>query len=308
MGTECEFKAFAADEALVDQAFARGFDEFDRLEALTTSWRSTSEVAHINDNAGKKPVAVSPDTLAIIEKSLWVSSLTDGAFDITIGVYKGLWKFDEDKDGTLPDPKEVKRRRALVSWHDVIINKHKGTVMLRRPGQAINLGGIAKGYAVDAAVRAIRAAGLRDFIVKAGGDLFAAGRKGDRQWRVGIQDPRAPHGQIIFELAITDQAFNTSGDYERYVIRDGVRYHHILDARTGFPARTSRSVTLLAPDSFTADALDTAIFAVGPERGLKILKGIPGLEAVIVDAKNQVHVTAGLKDRLIKHADPTDGI
>jgi thiamine biosynthesis lipoprotein len=308
MGTECEFKAFAADEALVDRAFARGFDEFDRIEALTTSWRPSSEVMRINEAAGRHPVRVSKDTLAIIEKSLWVSGLTDGAFDITIGVYKGLWKFDEDKDGTLPDPAEVERRRTLVSWRDVIVDAKKKTVMLRRRGQAINLGGIAKGYAVDAAVRAIRAAGLHDFIVKAGGDLFAAGGKGDRPWRVGIQDPRAPHGQIIFDLPVTDQAFNTSGDYERYVIRDGVRYHHILDARTGFPARGSRSVTLLAKDSFTADALDTAIFAVGPERGLKIVAGIPDLEAVIVDAKNQVHVTAGLRGRLVKHADPTDGL
>jgi thiamine biosynthesis lipoprotein len=308
MGTECEFKAFAADEALVDRAFARGFDEFDRIEALTTSWRSDSEVARINDAAGKKPVPVSKDTLAIIEKSLWVSSLTDGAFDITIGVYKGLWKFDEDRDGTLPDPKEVERRQKLVSWHDVIVDRKKRTVMLRRPGQAINLGGIAKGYAVDAAVKVIRQAGLHDFIVKAGGDLFAAGRKGDRAWRVGIQDPRAPHGQIIFELPVTDQAFNTSGDYERFVIKDGVRYHHILDARTGFPAKESRSVTLLAGDSFTADALDTALFAVGPERAMKIVAGIKNLEAVIVDAHNQVHVTPGLREKLVKHADPTDGI
>ena len=308
MGTECEFKAFAADEALVDRAFARGFAEFDRIEALTTSWQPTSEVSRINEAAGKKAIKVSPDTLAVIEKAAWVSGLTDGAFDITIGVYKGLWKFDEDRDGSLPDPREVARRRRLVSWKDVLIDKHKQTVMLRRTGQAINLGGIAKGYAVDAAVKAIRAAGLRDFIVKAGGDLFAAGRKGERQWRVGIQDPRAPHGQIIFELPVTDQAFNTSGDYERFIIRDGVRYHHILDARTGFPARGTRSVTLLAPDAFTADALDTALFAVGPERALKIVAGIPGLQAVIVDAKNQVHVTPGLKDKLVKRADPTDGL
>jgi thiamine biosynthesis lipoprotein len=308
MGTECEFKAFAADEALVDRAFARGFAEFDRIEALTTSWQPTSEVSRINQAAGKKAIKVSPDTLAILEKSAWVSGLTDGAFDITIGVYKGLWKFDEDRDGSLPDPREVARRRRLVSWKDVILDKHKQTVMLRRSGQAINLGGIAKGYAVDAAVKAIRAEGLRDFIVKAGGDLFAAGRKGERQWRVGIQDPRAPHGQIIFELPVTDQAFNTSGDYERFIIRDGVRYHHILDARTGFPARGTRSVTLLAPDAFTADALDTALFAVGPERALKIIAGIPGLQAVIVDAKNQVHVTPGLKDKLVKHGDPTDGL
>jgi thiamine biosynthesis lipoprotein len=308
MGTECEFKAFASDEDLVDRAFARGFDEMDRIEALTTTWRSSSEVSRINEAAGREAIKVSPDTLAIIEKSLWVSQLTDGGFDITVGAYKGLWKFDEDNDGSLPDPREVERRHALVNWHDIIVDHAASTVMLRRPGQAITLGGIAKGYAVDAAVRAIRAGGLRDFIVHAGGDLFAAGRRGDREWRVGIQDPRGPHGKIIFELSLSDQAFNTSGDYERYILRDGVRYHHILDARTGFPARRARSVTLLARDSFTADALDTGIFVVGAERGMKIVDGVPELEAVIVDDKNQVHISPGLHGRLFKRADPTPGI
>jgi thiamine biosynthesis lipoprotein len=307
MGTECELKAFAADEILVDRAFARGFDELDRIEALTTSWRSSSDVSRINEAAGKAAVNVARDTLAIIEKSLWVSQLSAGAFDITVGVYRGLWKFDEDNDGSLPDRAEVERRHALVDWHDVIVDRAASTVRLRRPGQAINLGGIAKGYAVDAAVAAIRAAGLRDFIVHAGGDLFAAGRKGDREWRVGIQDPRGPHGRIIYELALTDQAFNTSGDYERFIMHDGVRYHHILDARTGFPARASRSVTLLAKDSFTADALDTALFAIGPERAMRIVEDLPDVEAVIVDGDNRVHVSAGLHERLVKRADPTPG-
>jgi thiamine biosynthesis lipoprotein len=307
MGTECELKGYGPDEALIDSAFVSGFEAIDRVEALTTSWRDSSEVARINQAAGKSAVKVAPETLAIIEKSLWVSQLTDGAFDITVGVFKGLWKFDEDNDGSLPERAEVERRRALVDWHDVIVDHAASTVKLRRPGQSINLGGIAKGYAVDAAVAAIRAAGVRDFIVHAGGDLFAAGRKGDREWRVGIQDPRGPHGRIIFELALTDQAFNTSGDYERFIMRDGVRYHHILDARTGFPARAARSLTLLARDSFTADALDTALFVVGPERALKIVEGLPDIEVVVVDAANKVHISPGLHGRLIKRADPTPG-
>jgi thiamine biosynthesis lipoprotein len=308
MGTECEFKAFHPDEALVERAFERGFAEMDRLEALMTSWRETSEVSAINAAAGKEAVKVSADTLAVIEKAQWVAGLSDGAFDITIGVYKGLWKFDEDNDGTLPDPKEVAKRRRLVDWHDVIVDHAAGTVKLRRAGQKINLGGIAKGYAVDAAVRSIRAAGLEDFIVHAGGDLYAAGHKGNRDWRVGIQDPRGPHGKIIFELQVRDQAFNTSGDYERFTIKNGVRYHHILDARTGFPARGCRSVTILARDSFTADALDTAIFAVGPERGMRIVEDLPDVEAVIVDSDNEVHVSSGLEGKLVKHGDPSPGI
>ncbi len=307
MGTVCEFQAFAIDDAKVEAAFSRGLDEFDRLEALMTSWRPNSEVSRVNDAAGKEAVKVSPDTLAVIRKAQWVSKLTDGAFDITVGVYKGLWKFDEDNDGTVPARKDVERRRKLVNWQDVIVDEAAGTVMLRRAGQRMNLEGLAKGYAVDAAVKAIRDAGVRDFIVHAGGDLFAAGRRGTRAWRVGIQDPRGPHGKIIYELSLSDQAFNTSGDYERFVIKDGVRYHHILDARTGFPARGMRAITVLASDAFTADTLDTALFAVGPERALKIAESLSGVEVVIIDAKNSVLISTGLQTTIVKRGDPTPG-
>jgi len=267
-----------------------------------------SDVVRINAGAGKPAaVTVSDETMQVIEASLDMSRKSEGAFDITYAAMRGLWKFDEDLDRHIPSAAEIERRRQLINYRDVIVDARKHTVRLKRAGMRLGLGGIAKGYAVDAAVAVIRAAGLRDFIVHAGGDLFAAGRKGDREWRVGIQDPRGPHGRIIYELALTDQAFNTSGDYERFIMRDGVRYHHILDARTGFPARASRSVTLLAKDSFTADALDTALFAVGPERAMKIVEDLPDVEAVIVDADNHVHVSAGLHGRLVKRADPTPG-
>ena len=243
----------------------------------------------------------------MVNKGLWVAGLSRGAFDITVGVFKGLWKFDEDNDETIPDPAEVRRRRRLVDYHDVLVNESAGTVKLRRPGQRLNLEGLAKGYGVDAAVRVMRAAGLRDFIFHAGGDLFASGRKGDRDWRVGIQDPRAPRGHIIFEVPLSDQAFNTSGDYERFILKDRVRYHHILDARTGFPARGCRSVTILANDAFTADTLDTAVFAVGAKLGMKIIEDQPGVEGVIVDADNQVHISSGLAGKIIKRGDPTPG-
>jgi FAD:protein FMN transferase len=308
MGTACEVKAFHHDEAFVRQAVLRGLAEMDRIEALMTSWTDTSEVAAINRAAGKAAVPVSPDTLAVVKKGLWVAELSRGAFDITVGVFKGLWKFDEDNDGTIPDPREVKKRVKLVNWRDVLVDDQAGTVKLRRPGQRLNLEGLAKGYGVDAAVRAIRQSGLRDFIFHAGGDLFAAGRRGDREWRVGIQDPRAPRGKIIFELSLSDRAFNTSGDYERSIVKNGVRFHHILDARTGFPARGCRSVTILAEDAFTADTLDTAIFAVGPELGMKMIEDAPGVEGVIVDAENHVHVSSGLQGRIIKRGDPTPGL
>jgi thiamine biosynthesis lipoprotein len=307
MGTSCEVKAYHHDEALVRRAVAAGLAEMDRIESLTTSWTNTSDVARINQAAGEQAVVVAPETLAVVQKGLWVGALSRGAFDITVGVYKGLWKFDQDNDETIPDPAEVRRRRKLINYRDVVVDEAARTVKLRRPGQRLNLEGLAKGYGVDAAVRAMRAAGLRDFIFHAGGDLFASGRKGDRDWRVGIQDPRAPRGRIIFEIPLSDKAFNTSGDYERFVFKDGVRYHHILDARTGFPARGCRSVTLLADDAFTADILDTAVFAVGPKLGLKIIEGQPGVEGVIVDADNQVHISSGLVGKIIRRGDPSPG-
>jgi thiamine biosynthesis lipoprotein len=308
MGTLCEVKAVHHDEAFVRQAVAKGLAEMDRIEALTTSWTSTSDVARVNQVAGRQAVSVAADTLAVIDKGLWVAGRTGGAFDITVGVFKGLWKFDEDNDGSIPDPVEVRRRLKLVRWRDVLVDRDAGTVKLARPGQRLNLEGLAKGYGVDAAVRAIRAAGLKDFIFHAGGDLFAAGRKGDREWRVGIQDPRAPRGKIIFELSLSDKAFNTSGDYERFVVKDGVRYHHVLDARTGFPARGCRSVTILADDAFTADTLDTAVFAVGAEKGMALVEELPGVEAVIVDADNQVHVSSGLVGKIVKRGEPSAGL
>ncbi len=306
MGTLCEIKAFHHDEALVRRAVAKGLDQMDLVEAATTSWTETSDVARINAAAGREAVKVSPATLAVVEKGLWIAKRSAGAFDITVGVYKGLWRFDEDNDGSIPDPREVRRRKKLVDHRDVLLDKAAGTVKLRRAGQRLNLEGLAKGYGVDAAVKVMKQEGLADFIFHAGGDLYAAGTRGPREWRVGVQDPRADRGRIIFELSLSNQAFNTSGDYERFVMKDGVRYHHILDARTGFPARACRSVTLLADDAFTADTLDTAVFAMGPKDGMALIEEIPGVEGVIVDAKNQVHVSSGLSGKLKKRGEPTD--
>ena len=308
MGTLCEVKVLHHDDAFVRRGVERGLAEMDRIEALTTSWNDRSDVAHVNQAAGKAAVKVDPDTLAVIEKGLWMSERSGGAFDITVGVFRGLWKFDEDNDGSVPDPREVRRRVKLVNYKDVLVDRQAGTVKLRRVGQRLNLEGLAKGYGVDAAVRAMREAGLRNFIFHAGGDLYAAGRKTEREWRVGIQDPRAPRGRIVFDLPLSDRAFNTSGDYERFVLKDGVRYHHILDARTGFPSRKCRSVTILAKDAFIADTLDTAVCTMGADAGMKLVEQLPDVEAVIIDPNNRVYVSSGLKDTIVKRGEPTPGI
>jgi thiamine biosynthesis lipoprotein len=313
MGTRCTIVAYHHDRAAVEQAVARALAEIDRLDAMLTTWTSTSEVSRINAAAGADElVAVSPETFDVLDRSLWIARLSGGAFDITVGAFKGLWKFDEDNDGSLPTRAQVLERLPLVDYRGLVLDATRRTARLARKGQSITLGGIAKGLIVDRAVAKLRDSGLSDFLVQAGGDMFAAGRRGDRAWRVGIQDPRAAGGAArstdssFALLALESSAFNTSGDYERFIIRDGKRYHHILDPRTGYPASGIRSVTVLAPTSFLADTLDTAIFVLGVEKGLKLIAETPGSEAVIVDGDNRVHVSPGLKQRIEILRQPTD--
>jgi thiamine biosynthesis lipoprotein len=313
MGTRCTIVAYHEDRASVEQAVARAVAEIARLDAMMTTWTETSEVSRINAAAGtEQVVAVSPELFDVLDRSLWIAGATGGAFDITVGAFKGLWKFDEDNDGSLPRRADVLARLPLVDYRGLVLDADRHTARLARKGQNITLGGIAKGLIVDRAVAKLRESGLTDFLVQAGGDMFAAGRHGERAWRVGIQDPRAGGGAArstdssFALLALESSAFNTSGDYERFVIRDGKRYHHILDPHTGYPVTGTRSVTVLAPSSFLADTLDTAIFVLGAERGLKLIAETPGTEAVIVDANNRVHVSPGLKDRIEILRPPTD--
>lgn len=315
MGTRCTIQAYHHDEALFQRAVGAAMAEIERLDRLMSTWVPSSDVSRINAAAGSgKWITVSAETFQVLEQALWIARESQGAFDITVGAFKGLWKFDEDNDGSLPARAQVLQRRKLVDYRDLSLDPARSSARLRRAGQSLTLGGIAKGLVVDRAVAALRAAGLRDFLMQAGGDLFAAGRHGEREWKVGIQDPRAGHDEArsadssFALLSLSDSAFNTSGDYERFILKEGKRYHHIIDPRSGYPVAHTRSVTVLAPTSFLADTLDTAIFVLGAEQGLKLLAKVPGAEAVIVDAQNRVHVSPGLSGRLRMLRPPTEGL
>jgi thiamine biosynthesis lipoprotein len=169
-----------------------------------------------------------------------------------------------------------------------------------------NLGGIGKGYAIDRAVEILRHQGFNDFMVQFGGDMYVAGKSGDRPWKLGIQDPRGQENQIFATMELMDHTFSTSGDYERFFIKDGKRYHHIIDPASGTPAETSRSVTIVAKSATLADGLSTGIFILGPERGMAVVEQLPDVEAVIVGSNNKVVVSSGLKDQLHVLAAPTD--
>jgi FAD:protein FMN transferase len=307
MGTIVNVTVWSADEAGAARGAKAVFTEIHRLDDLMTTWRD-SEMFRINAAAGKAAVKVSDETLLVIDRALDVSKKSDGIFDITVGAFHGLWKFDEDMDGTLPDPAEVKKRLALVNWKDVVVDHKKKTVKLLREGMSITLGGIAKGYAVDRGVAILKKAGFTSFIVQAGGDMFVAGDKDGQPWIVGIRDPRGPWDSTFAVAPIKDHSFSTSGDYERGFVKDGVRYHHILDPRDGQPARASRSVTVMAKDAFTADAWSKVLFILGADKAMDLVEKMPDFDACWVDAKNVVHTSSGLDKQLKILRPPTDAL
>jgi len=309
MGTVVNVFLWTEDEQGAANAAKAVFDEIKRLDLEMTTWKPDSEVSKINTAAGDKPVAVSDETYAVIARAIDVSKRSGGVFDITVGGFKGLWKFDEDMDGSLPDPAEVQRRLALIGYKHVILDPKKHTVFLDKKGMQITLGGIAKGYAVDKCAALLAARGFKDFMVQAGGDMYVSGKKGDKPWMVAIRDPRGPKDSQFAFAPIEDHSFSTSGDYERGFVKDGKRYHHILDPRTGQPATASRSVTIRAKDAFTADAWSKVMFIYGWKEGLKIIQRekLTDFEVVWVDDQNEIHMTDAIKKVLIIQRPPTPG-
>jgi thiamine biosynthesis lipoprotein len=312
MGTEATFTIWTTDAPRAKKAFADAHAEMDRIERLMTDWErpewTPSDVVRVNKAAGKSAVKISDETLAVVEKSLEMSRRSEGAFDITFAAMKGLWKFDEDLDPKVPPREEIERRRKLINWRDIVVDHAARTVKLRRAEMRMGLGGIAKGYAVDRCAAVLRADGFTDFMVQAGGDLFVAGSKGPASWMVGVRNPRGGPRDIIGRMPIKDHAFSTAGDYERSFVLGGRRYHHIIDPKTGYPATASREVTIYAPTAFLADALDDAVFILGPKKGLALVDTFPDCGALIVDAANQVWTSKVLEGKLQRTAAPTDGI
>lgn len=313
MGTTVSIATFTTStmsEEVIRPKLQKALDEIRRLQTLMTTWTDTSEISRINAAAGKEAVAVGPETFEVIQKSLWIGKESGGLFDISFEAMKGLWKFDEGAEEKIPSKEAIEKARKLIDYRQITVNEKARTVKLEKPGMRINLGGIAKGYAIDAAARVLRAEGIESFFAQAGGDLYVAGKKPDgSRFKVGIRDPRGKGATDYFALIeVEDHAFSTAGDYERTFVKEGKRYHHIIDPRTGYPAAASRSVTVWARDAHTADAIDDAIFLLGPEKGLKLVESIEDCGAVIVDSNNKVWISKRLEDKVTVLRQPTDGI
>jgi thiamine biosynthesis lipoprotein len=304
MGSDVRLSAWTSDEKGTLSAFEHVFEDFEYLDRLLSVWHEDSDISRLNAAAGVQPVRVNPLVLDVVEIARQVSEWTDGKFDITFGALSGLWKFDHDQDGRVPRREDVARRLPLIDYRSLEIDRAAGTAFLLRRGMRAHLGGIGKGLAIDRAAIMLRSHGIVDFMIQSGGDLYFSGRHGDRPWRGGIKDPRSD--RIFAALDLADETLSTSGDYERFFIRDGRRYHHILDPDLGEPARGNRSVTIVTNRAVMADALSTGVFVVGPDAGMRLIERLPDVEGVIVTAENVVLVSSGLKKRVEIAGNPTD--
>ena len=298
LGAEVRVTVWTADESAARAAIAEVFAEFDRLDGLLSVWKPQSDVVRINASDGREAVPVSPDTIAVVNAALEASRLTEGRFDATFGALADVWKFDHDRDNRVPTDAEIAARLPRVDYRAVRVDEAAGTIALTRSGVRLHLGGIGKGYAVDRGAVLIRARGLNDFMIQSGGDLYVAGQPGERPWWLGINDPRGGPDVTFAALELRDRTLSTSGDYERFFIQDGVRYHHLLDPSTGHPARGCRSVSIVAPTALRADALSTGVFILGPEKGMALLERLPDVDGVIVTADNRVLISSGLRGKV----------
>jgi thiamine biosynthesis lipoprotein len=294
MGNHFEMSVVARDEAWADECIEAGVAEIQRIERLLTTYSDDSETNRINRQAGIAPVKVSQETFDIIDRSLRISRLTQGAFDITYGsVDKRLWNFDQDMT-SLPDAATAGRMVRLINFRNVILNKADTTVFLKEEGMRIGFGGIGKGYAAERAKVAMRQKGVDSGIVNASGDLTVWGHQPDgKPWTIGIVNPNAA-GQVFSYLEVVNMAIATSGNYEKYVMIGGRRYSHTINPRTGLPVTGVKSVTILCPNAELADAMATPVMIMGIRAGLDMINQIKDIEAIIIDDQDRIYTSKNI--------------
>jgi thiamine biosynthesis lipoprotein len=300
MGTLCSVDLFErGTRTEYNAVFARlreiqGLMAFTQGAGIGGNDQTATDLDRINAEAGGRPVAVHGDLLDVLEEARRYAELSEGAFDPTIGPLVRLWGIGGDKP-RVPAGEEIRQALALVDWRDLVIDRGAGTAFLRRRGQALDLGAIAKGYAADQAAAIVSRRLSRRAIIDLGGNIFALGeRPGRESWRIGVQDPLEDRGNYLGILRVKNKSVVTSGIYERYFEEGGIAYHHILSTADGYPVRNGLlSVTIIADRSIDADALSTAVFALGLERGRALIETRPATEAVFVTEDRNVVLSSG---------------
>jgi thiamine biosynthesis lipoprotein len=270
------------------------YREMARLSDMMNHYDPDSVVSEINRQAGKRPVKVPPELMEVLVMARRVSGRTDGAFDITVGAFKG-WRFNLENPA-MPSAQELGAVLPLVNYRNVLLDEKNRTVLLKQPGMRIDLGGIAKLYILNAGMQVLQRHGVGQAMLNGGGDVTVTGTRDGRPWRIGIRHPRRA-GELLATVELTRGWVVTSGDYERYFIRDGRRYHHILDPRTGYPTAGPQQVTLVGEDLSSLNGFSSAIMVLGAEKGRELIGRLAGVEGLIVELDGRVWLTPGSESR-----------
>lgn len=295
MGNRFELSVVAADEQWANEQIDAGIHEIQRIERLLTTFNDQSETNRVNANAGIMPIEVSRETFDIIRRSIRISELTQGAFDISYGsIDKRLWNFDEQMTA-LPDKETAKKMVRLINYRNIILDDKKCTVFLREKGMRIGFGGIGKGYAAERAKQVMKLNGVESGVVNASGDLTTWGlQPNGKQWTIAISNPNAAHEAFSY-MNISDMAVATSGNYEKFVIIGGKKYSHTINPRTGLPVTGIKSVTIITTNAEIADAMATPVTIMGINTGLDLINQMKNIEAVIVDDNDKIYTSKNIK-------------
>jgi thiamine biosynthesis lipoprotein len=295
MGTEVTITVVTRSYEEGEKAIEAGMTELRRLDAMMSLYKDDSEITRVNLAAGKNAVKVSPEMIEVVEHAAEISKLSAGAFDVTIGPLVVLWQM-RLKEGKIPTDSEIARVRPLVNYQNIVIDKKASTIFLKKPGMIMDFGGM-KGFTADRVAYLFKKRGIKNAIIAVAGDIWVLGHREDgKPWRIGVQHPRE-HDKTLAVLDLSDRYISTSGDYERFVIKENKRYHHIIDPRTGKPSKGTISATLIGDRGAIIDPLTKVPFILGPKAGMKIVKKL-GAEAIIVDEQGKVYVTDGIKNLL----------
>jgi thiamine biosynthesis lipoprotein len=291
MGNGFELSVVADNEQWANDCIDAGIEEIKRIERLLTTFSDDSETNRINANAGIKPVEVSRETFDLIDRSLKISKVTQGAFDLSYGsIDKRLWNFDKQMT-SLPDAGTAKKMVRLINYRNIILGEEKCTVFLAEQGMRIGFGGIGKGYAAERAKLIMKQLGVISGIVNASGDLTAWGLQPDgKKWTIGIANPDVSH-QIFSSLNISEMAVATSGNYEKFILVDGKKYSHTINPRTGLPVTGIKSVTIITTNAEIADAMATPVTIMGVRAGLDMINQMNNIEAIIIDDNDKLYTS-----------------
>lgn len=292
MGTAVRVELWHDNPTAATAAMNAVMDEMRRIDETMSPYKPDSELSRINRDAAQKPVPISQEMYDLIAHSIEFSKLSGGAFDITFSSVGYLYDYREH---IKPTDAQIAKALPGISYRHLKLDSKARTIHYDRAGVRIDLGGIAKGYAVDNCIAILKGLGVTNAIVTAGGDSRLLGDKRGRPWNVGIRDPRRS-GAVVAVLPLADTAISTSGDYERYFEEDGVRYHHIINPKTGKSATGVRSVTVIAPDGITTEGLTKSVFVKGPKEGMRLIESLKGVDAIIIDDTGHMLYSPGLRN------------